>query len=619
SVTLSSCKVDTVTANLNITSGIPPFNIIRTGVQLGSSQDDPPVSVAVLLNRGENNLIIVGGNGCRDTVTVQAVDPSGPAITNLTPVHATSCIPAASGSVSFHVNNNAAPYSYVLNNDTSEMNFTSPITIDELLPGMYSVFVIDSGECVSNAVSFEIMEAEKPQITLLVPMQADSCVPANSGEMQVAVSGPSRTPAGYQYSTDGGANFTAAFQTDNPFTIPGLAPGTYSIVVKDGGGCESEASEETIDAPEIPVINELNESDPSCADPASGSITVATVSPGNVADYQYSIDPPDKDDFGSSSTFANLQAMTYQIRARDEVGCVSEPKEAVLQIPNSPVASIVLPAEDRAVCQAGDAIELMGNPPGSGETASWQAVTSSSGNTATLDPASVQPGTVEVIYTITRDSDQCQGMASRTIEVLPQPEINESLEYADGQDPVTVKGTRYEVETGRPIVINVNASPASAMHQLSWEATGASQVLLPSPASGSIPFQGSLELDQAASGSIQFRLSDEASYTTNSVPANLSCSSEKTIDIDVTGEVVIPPILSPNGDGQNDVFRLSGIGNPQHFELRIYNRKGALVFQSNDIRTAWTGGNSPDGVYYYKATFNNEERTGAILLQRSVR
>jgi gliding motility-associated-like protein len=53
-------------------------------------------------------------------------------------------------------------------------------------------------------------------------------------------------------------------------------------------------------------------------------------------------------------------------------------------------------------------------------------------------------------------------------------------------------------------------------------------------------------------------------------------------------ELYIPSAFSPNNDGKNDLYNISGIG-ILDFYIAIYNRFGQKVFESNDINTPWDG------------------------------
>jgi gliding motility-associated-like protein len=62
--------------------------------------------------------------------------------------------------------------------------------------------------------------------------------------------------------------------------------------------------------------------------------------------------------------------------------------------------------------------------------------------------------------------------------------------------------------------------------------------------------------------------------------------------------------FSPNGDGINDTFVITGLEFFDQHHLSIYNRWGSLVFESssyqNDWEGDWKGSPLPDGTYFYR-------------------
>ena len=68
-----------------------------------------------------------------------------------------------------------------------------------------------------------------------------------------------------------------------------------------------------------------------------------------------------------------------------------------------------------------------------------------------------------------------------------------------------------------------------------------------------------------------------------------------------------PNTFSPNNDGMNDDFMPDGIGlYAEGFEMYIYNRWGALIYQTVDLKEPWDGKKDndnkavPEGVYVWK-------------------
>jgi gliding motility-associated-like protein len=54
-------------------------------------------------------------------------------------------------------------------------------------------------------------------------------------------------------------------------------------------------------------------------------------------------------------------------------------------------------------------------------------------------------------------------------------------------------------------------------------------------------------------------------------------------------EIYIPNAFSPNGDGQNDVFRPLPVGIVQMEFFRVYDRWGKLMFSSTTYMEGWDG------------------------------
>lgn len=62
--------------------------------------------------------------------------------------------------------------------------------------------------------------------------------------------------------------------------------------------------------------------------------------------------------------------------------------------------------------------------------------------------------------------------------------------------------------------------------------------------------------------------------------------------------LMIPNVVTPNGDGQNDHFMIRGILS-QGWHLQVYNRWGALLFEDKNYRSNWPQQAPPDGAYFY--------------------
>ena len=94
-------------------------------------------------------------------------------------------------------------------------------------------------------------------------------------------------------------------------------------------------------------------------------------------------------------------------------------------------------------------------------------------------------------------------------------------------------------------------------------------------------------------------------YSSACNPDTIYDSTHYQIDPPVTLGAQVPNVFSPNGDGENDVYKLYGDSDPCYdfMTVTIYNRWGQKVFESNDPVFEWDGtrngkGDCKAGTYY---------------------
>jgi gliding motility-associated-like protein len=79
----------------------------------------------------------------------------------------------------------------------------------------------------------------------------------------------------------------------------------------------------------------------------------------------------------------------------------------------------------------------------------------------------------------------------------------------------------------------------------------------------------------------------------------------------VGGELVIPNLVTPNGDDKNECFEILNL--PNKHQLEIYNRWGQRVYQSTMYENNWQG---DDGVYYYLLILEDRSYKGWVQVVR---
>ncbi len=95
-------------------------------------------------------------------------------------------------------------------------------------------------------------------------------------------------------------------------------------------------------------------------------------------------------------------------------------------------------------------------------------------------------------------------------------------------------------------------------------------------------------------------------------------STSDTFCIDDCSNYELPNVFTPGGDTYNDHFRPFPYAFVESVDLKIYNRWGSKVFETNDPDIMWDGVNETtnrectDGVYYYVCTVNEIRLHGVI-------
>ncbi|MBX7051414.1 MAG: HYR domain-containing protein, partial [Flavobacteriales bacterium] len=81
------------------------------------------------------------------------------------------------------------------------------------------------------------------------------------------------------------------------------------------------------------------------------------------------------------------------------------------------------------------------------------------------------------------------------------------------------------------------------------------------------------------------------------------------VNVDCPLDLDVPEVITPNGDGVNDVFQIAGIEKYPNSHLQIFTKRGHKIFESKGFETKWDGksqakltigsGLLPQDTYYY--------------------
>lgn len=103
-------------------------------------------------------------------------------------------------------------------------------------------------------------------------------------------------------------------------------------------------------------------------------------------------------------------------------------------------------------------------------------------------------------------------------------------------------------------------------------------------------------------------------------PFGLCDTATANIDIPCPEQLLQIEGFSPNGDGINDLLVFKGIENFGPAGLKVFNRYGSVVFESDDYRNTWNGegidSKKPltDGTYFYTVQLSNGKKFSNYLI-----
>ncbi|MEW6469552.1 MAG: gliding motility-associated C-terminal domain-containing protein [Bacteroidota bacterium] len=96
--------------------------------------------------------------------------------------------------------------------------------------------------------------------------------------------------------------------------------------------------------------------------------------------------------------------------------------------------------------------------------------------------------------------------------------------------------------------------------------------------------------------------------------ADSTCSDYFVAPVDI----LVPNVITPNGDGKNDLLVFQNLLFYENCYLQIYNRWGALIYEDVNYRNTWNAANVSDGTYYFVLSVPglNEPRKGYVQVLR---
>ncbi len=325
-------EADIVTTNTfcdeeNGTVTIIPKNIQDNFLYSIDGVDYQSNPIFANLEYGEHTIYIRDEDGCEAEFDIFIDAEPNPQIFSLDVSH-TSCnddngiveVWASGEGLSFSLDGN---------------NFQDDNTFDELEPGNYTIYIKDKNECLD-----EMNATINPSPDLLISSYDVTLIDCNTENNEVVVYANGND---LMYSIDLGP-----FQSDSVFNDIGY--GEHTIIVHDQFGCFKSLDLYINPIPPI-VIGQV------IAEPAyCGEINGIIRIENPLEDYQYSIDGLN---FSNETTFENLADGNYTIFVKNQFGCDALYPVSVDRIPSPLIAS--LNATHTSCDEDNGAIEVLAN------------------------------------------------------------------------------------------------------------------------------------------------------------------------------------------------------------------------------------------------------------------
>ncbi|MFL5765309.1 MAG: PKD domain-containing protein [Bacteroidia bacterium] len=342
------------------------------------------------LTPGTYTVVVQDANGCTFSTTRTITNVAGP--TALATATTNASCGSSTGSVTIGATTGGTgPYTYSFNGSA----FTTTTSYTSLPANVYTVVVQDANGC-SFTTTATISNASGP--TALATTFTNATCGNNNGTVTIGATTGGVLPLSYSFN--GGA-----FSTTTNYT--GLAPGTYTIIVKDAGGCTFTTTV-TISNIGGPTSLLLTTTNTTCGG-ANGSITMGAVT-GGTSPYTYSVNASA---FTGTTTYPGLVAGTYAVVVKDANGCTYS-TTATLTNTSGPTA--LATTVTNATCGTNNGVVTLGAV--TGGTPAYTYSFAGSPFTSTISYTGLAAGSYTIIV---KDGNGCQFTTTANVVAVPGP------------------------------------------------------------------------------------------------------------------------------------------------------------------------------------------------------
>ncbi len=604
---------------ITISGGVAP---IQYSIDGGTTFQTSGTFNAV--SAGSYVIVVQDASGCQtfDTTTI-----TNPAPITFTSNAVDETCGSADGSISIVASGGGGSFQFSIDGGTT---FQSSGLFSGLSAGVYTVVIQDNFGCQITGI--QTIGSTGGATISNVSTTNLTCFGDNSGAIAITATGGTGT---LNYSIDGGTSFQAS-----P-TFNSLSGGTYNVTVQDANGCQTFNSVVIVEPVELIAIISVVEA--TCGANNGSATATAAGGTGNIF-FQW-----DDANNQTTATANNLFAGIYHVTLTDDNGC-SYTDSALISNLGDP--SIVISSTE-VTCFGDNNGTASANAIGgiAPYTYSWNDPSNQSTSTAnglaagtylvqvTDDVGCIAFESVtiseplELINNISIINTSCgmsNGLAISNIQGGTQPytfswddpnnqNTPTAVNLPSGNFNLTVVdanncllNSAVEILNSDSLIVNVQVTHETCLNQADGN-------IITSITQGNSPFSylwstgdTTSFLNGLTAGEYMLNVSD-----------SLDCSALLVIPIETDNQncVVIPTAISPNGDGSNDQWIISGADLSSNVSVEIYNRWGGLLYANDDYQNNWRGDYKDKplsaGVYYFIVKLDQDKvYTGSLTILR---
>ncbi|MGE3823487.1 MAG: beta strand repeat-containing protein, partial [Bacteroidia bacterium] len=495
---------------------------------------------------------------------------------------------------------------------------TQTITVEG--PGSYSVTVTDNNGCTGTSAAVDVTLFQTPVTSITA---SDSTTFCEGGSVTLT----SANASAYVWSNG---------ETTQSITVS--ASGNFSVSITDENGCSATSE----------ITSVMVNPNPAVQIDAQGSTTVCygefvllTATAPTATSYNWTPD--------GETTQAIYSAATgdYTVSVTDANGCSATSDTIHIHVGEELTTPVVSASGNTDLCE-GESVTFTSNTTVGADYQWYQnggALQGENANSITVSDAGS--------YTLTvTDSLGCSiSSAALQVNVSPLPNasvgVDEIICLGNSITLTASGGTNYQWSNGETTQ-SITVSPldttdysvvvtnqyCAAISSDTVTVNVVSNPVAEIQASDSPSLGNPVNFtDVSGDNSITnwfWDFGDGASSTTQNthhtydteglfnviltVENQYGCTDSDTVEVEIEQIILIPNVITPNGDGFNDALDIKNNG-VDNYEMIIYNRWGLIIFEDNSGDIYWdgktvAGADAAAGTYFYVLTVANKASLG---------